>query len=123
MCALSFTCFLFLVAFHVDAEQHDTSRQYLMHLLMPDHPNEGRIFFTVVSEPVHDEEEDCKDVGIAYVDLIQVSRDRLFTCVLSQLLDRFHLSRKSTLCVLEWLSENIGLAPVLGVLEMEIVLK
>ena len=32
----------------------------------------SRIYFTVVSDPVDDEGDDCDDVGIAYVDLIQV---------------------------------------------------
>jgi len=62
--------FNFKKVFHVDEEDHETSRQFLMHLLMPDHPNEGRIFFTVVSDPMDD--NDCEDVGIAYVDLIQL---------------------------------------------------
>ena len=35
ICQSSFT------VFHVD-EKHKISRQYLLHLLMPDHPNEGR---------------------------------------------------------------------------------
>ena len=46
-----------------------------MHLLMPDHPNAGRVFFTVVSDPIDDESLECEDVGIAYVDLIQLMRD------------------------------------------------
>ena len=46
-----------------------------MHLLMPDHPNAGRVFFTVVSDPIDDEALECEDVGIAYVDLIQLMRD------------------------------------------------
>ena len=31
------------LVFHVDEEKHETSRQFLLHLLMPDHPNEGRL--------------------------------------------------------------------------------
>lgn len=31
-----------------------------------------RIFFTVVSDPMDEEDEECEDVGIAYVDLLQV---------------------------------------------------
>ena len=46
-----------------------------MHLLMPDHPNAGRVFFTVVSDPVDDDTAECEDVGIAYVDLIQLLKD------------------------------------------------
>lgn len=67
--------FNFKKVFHIDEGEHLASRQYLMHLLMPDHPNEGRLFFTVVSDPMDDEDEDCDDVGIAYVDLIQMLRD------------------------------------------------
>ena len=46
-----------------------------MHLLMPDHPNAGRVFFTVVTDPVDDEDQECEEVGIAYVDLIQLLKD------------------------------------------------
>ena len=31
-----------------------------------------RIFFTVVSDPMDEDEDDCEDVGIAYLDLLQV---------------------------------------------------
>ena len=31
-----------ITVFHVDEKQNKISRQYLLHLLMPDHPNEGR---------------------------------------------------------------------------------
>ena len=31
-----------------------------------------RLFFTVVSDPMDDENAECEDIGIAYVDLIQV---------------------------------------------------
>jgi len=67
--------FNFKKVFHIGEGDNNPTRQHLMHLLMPDHPNEGRLFFTVVSEPTNGESEECQDVGIAYVDFIQLLRD------------------------------------------------
>ncbi|XP_047133171.1 protein fantom isoform X1 [Hydra vulgaris] len=56
-------------------DENSKSVQHLIHLLMPEHPNEGRLFFTVVSDPAGDSDGDCEDVGIAYVDLVEILRN------------------------------------------------
>ncbi|KAK2146667.1 hypothetical protein LSH36_590g01020 [Paralvinella palmiformis] len=60
--------FNFTKVFHVDYEKNYERRQYLASMLLPDDPEQGRIKFSVVSEP-DDEDEDCEDVGVAYADL------------------------------------------------------
>lgn len=43
---------VFPTVFYVDKEENKISRQFLMHLLMPDHPNEGRYehFYSLTAE-------------------------------------------------------------------------
>ncbi|XP_061566415.1 protein fantom [Cololabis saira] len=53
---------------HVDGSQCTPLRQYLYTMLEGTDPNQGRLKFTVVSEPMDDEEE-CADVGHAFLDL------------------------------------------------------
>lgn len=43
-------------------------RHYLYTMLEGTDPNQGRLKFTVVSEPMKEQEE-CEDVGYAYLDL------------------------------------------------------
>ncbi|XP_078607511.1 protein fantom-like isoform X2 [Branchiostoma floridae x Branchiostoma japonicum] len=57
--------------FHVDAENNELTRDYLISMLLPGDPSQGRIKFTVVNEP-EDEEGECADIGHAYVDLKQI---------------------------------------------------
>ncbi|XP_013398857.1 protein fantom isoform X2 [Lingula anatina] len=65
--------FNFKKVFHVDAQDHYESRQYLASMLLPDDPDEGRIRFTVVSEPPEDDESgECNDVGTAFVSLTEI---------------------------------------------------
>ncbi|CAH1270008.1 RPGRIP1L [Branchiostoma lanceolatum] len=57
--------------FHVDSENNELTRDYLISMLLPGDPSQGRIKFTVVNEP-EDEEGECADIGHAYVDLKQI---------------------------------------------------
>ncbi|KAM9335197.1 protein fantom [Symphorus nematophorus] len=53
---------------YVDGSQSAPLRQYLYTMLEGSDPNQGRLKFTVVSEPMDDDEE-CVDVGHAFLDL------------------------------------------------------
>ncbi|KAG9283555.1 protein fantom-like isoform X3 [Astyanax mexicanus] len=53
---------------HVDSMEAAPLRHYLYTMLEGTDPNSGRLKFTVVSEPLNDEDE-CEDVGQAYLDL------------------------------------------------------
>ncbi|KAI4808740.1 hypothetical protein KUCAC02_000786 [Chaenocephalus aceratus] len=53
---------------YVDGSQSAPLRQYLYTMLEGTDPNQGRLKFTVVSEPMDDEDE-CVDVGHAFLDL------------------------------------------------------
>ncbi|XP_023277539.1 protein fantom-like [Seriola lalandi dorsalis] len=53
---------------YVDSSRSAPLRQYLYTMLEGTDPNQGRLKFTVVSEPMDDDEE-CVDVGHAFLDL------------------------------------------------------
>ncbi|XP_061664289.1 protein fantom isoform X2 [Syngnathoides biaculeatus] len=53
---------------YVDGSLSVPLRQYLYTMLEGTDPNEGRLKFTIVSEPMDDDEE-CADVGYAFLDL------------------------------------------------------
>ncbi|CAJ1086752.1 protein fantom [Xyrichtys novacula] len=53
---------------YVDGSQAAPLRQYLYTMLEGTDPNQGRLKFTVVSEPM-DSDQECVDVGYAYLDL------------------------------------------------------
>ncbi|TNN50495.1 PC-esterase domain-containing protein 1A [Liparis tanakae] len=53
---------------YVDGSQSAPLRQHLYTMLEGTDPNQGRLKFTVVSEPMDDDEE-CVDVGHAFLDL------------------------------------------------------
>ncbi|RXN30525.1 fantom-like isoform X1 [Labeo rohita] len=53
---------------HVDCIEASPLRHYLYTMLEGTDPNQGRLKFTVVSEPMNEQEE-CEDVGYAYLDL------------------------------------------------------
>uniref|UniRef100_UPI003AAC66BA protein fantom n=1 Tax=Centroberyx gerrardi TaxID=166262 RepID=UPI003AAC66BA len=53
---------------YVDGSQSASLRQYLYTMLEGTDPSQGRLRFTVVSEPMDDDEE-CVDVGHAFLDL------------------------------------------------------
>ncbi|XP_056105817.1 protein fantom [Rhinichthys klamathensis goyatoka] len=53
---------------HVDSLEAAPLRHYLYTMLEGTDPNQGRLKFTVVSEPMNEQEE-CEDVGYAHLDL------------------------------------------------------
>ncbi|KAI7792525.1 putative protein fantom, partial [Triplophysa rosa] len=61
----------FMRVIHVDSIDAAPLRHYLYTMLEGTDPNQGRLKFTVVSEPM-DEQEECEDVGVAYLDLRQL---------------------------------------------------
>ncbi|XP_076145080.1 protein fantom isoform X2 [Alosa pseudoharengus] len=58
----------FLRVIYVDSVDSAPLRHYLYTMLEGTDPNKGRLKFTVVSEPLNEQEE-CVDVGYAYLDL------------------------------------------------------
>ncbi|XP_019951035.2 protein fantom isoform X3 [Paralichthys olivaceus] len=76
---------------YVDGSQSAPLRQYLYTMLEGNDPNQGRLKFTVVSEPMDDDEE-CVDVGCASLDL----QELLLTGndVLEQQIDIFSLDEE-----------------------------
>ncbi|XP_076449555.1 protein fantom-like isoform X2 [Babylonia areolata] len=61
----------------VDMEKNYERRQRLAAMLLPDDPDQGRIRFTVVSEPLEDDQDaDCEDVGVAYVSMRDILRTK-----------------------------------------------
>lgn len=67
--------FNFKNVFPVDSEQNEVKRDWLVHTISPDNPDQGRLVFTVVSEPSSVEEGDCVDIAFAVVDLLQIVKD------------------------------------------------
>ncbi|XP_038049511.1 protein fantom-like isoform X2 [Patiria miniata] len=62
--------------FHVDAENNKLQRDYLVSMLHPDDATQGKIRFTVVSEPLEESQDlECEDVGYAYVDVRDMLRE------------------------------------------------
>lgn len=61
---------------HLDGENHAECRRYLSMLLEgSDTPRErARLQFTVVSDPMNEEEDECRDLGYAYLDLQNLLR-------------------------------------------------
>ncbi|KAM9329591.1 X-linked retinitis pigmentosa GTPase regulator-interacting protein 1 [Gastrophryne carolinensis] len=61
---------------HLDGKEHSDRRHFLYMLLEGSDSNGERVRlkFTVVSEPVNEEEEDCHDIGYAYLDLRHLLR-------------------------------------------------
>ncbi|XP_062300982.1 protein fantom [Scomber scombrus] len=60
--------FNFTRVIYVDGSHSASLRQYIYTMLEGSDPNQGRLKFTVVSEPMDDDEE-CVDVGHAFLDL------------------------------------------------------
>ncbi|XP_020602821.1 protein fantom-like isoform X2 [Orbicella faveolata] len=63
--------FNFKKVFHVDAENNQVKRNYLIYMLS----NDPKLVFTVVSDPPEDE-GDCVDVAYASVDFVQILNER-----------------------------------------------
>ncbi|XP_052817311.1 protein fantom-like isoform X2 [Mya arenaria] len=69
--------FNFSNTFHVDFENNYQRRQYLASMLLPTDPDDGRIRFTLVSEPPEDDQDgDCEDVGVACVNVRDILTKR-----------------------------------------------
>ncbi|KAJ8268745.1 hypothetical protein COCON_G00113520 [Conger conger] len=64
--------FNFIRVIHVAGVDAGPLRQYLYTMLEGTDPNQGRLKFTVVSDPMEDEEEECVDISHAYLDLKEV---------------------------------------------------
>lgn len=61
---------------HLNGKEHEDRRHFL-YMLLEGSDTEGervRLKFTVVSDPVNEEDDDCRDVGYAYLDLRHFSR-------------------------------------------------
>ncbi|XP_074644961.1 protein fantom-like [Tubulanus polymorphus] len=61
--------------FCIDAEQYATRVMLLSALARPKRPEEGRIRFTVVSDPL-DNDKECEDIGVAYVNFPDIVASR-----------------------------------------------
>ncbi|XP_035828549.1 protein fantom isoform X2 [Aplysia californica] len=70
--------FNFSKSIPVDMEKHYERRRHLASMLLPNHQDQGRLKFTVVSEPPQteslDESVNCEEVGVAYVNFQQMLR-------------------------------------------------
>ncbi|XP_064198283.1 X-linked retinitis pigmentosa GTPase regulator-interacting protein 1 isoform X1 [Anguilla rostrata] len=64
--------FNFIRVIYVDSAEAAPLRQYLYTMMEGTDPNQGRLKFTVVSEPMDEEEQECVDIGHAYLDLKEV---------------------------------------------------
>uniref|UniRef100_K1QMS1 Protein fantom n=1 Tax=Magallana gigas TaxID=29159 RepID=K1QMS1_MAGGI len=63
----------FTKTFQVDMQKNYERRQYLAAMLLPDDPEQGRIRFTVVSEPPDDDmDAECEDIGVAFVSVKEI---------------------------------------------------
>ncbi|XP_052715363.1 X-linked retinitis pigmentosa GTPase regulator-interacting protein 1-like [Crassostrea angulata] len=64
----------FTKTFQVDMQENYERRQYLAAMLLPDDPEQGRIRFTVVSDPSDDDDMDaeCEDIGVAFVSVKEI---------------------------------------------------
>ncbi|XP_075806460.1 X-linked retinitis pigmentosa GTPase regulator-interacting protein 1 isoform X2 [Microtus pennsylvanicus] len=56
----------------LDPVEQQGRRQFLFAMLHAQDPEEGRLKFTVVSDPLDEEKNECQDVGYAYLELWQV---------------------------------------------------
>ncbi|KAM8960624.1 X-linked retinitis pigmentosa GTPase regulator-interacting protein 1 [Pelodytes ibericus] len=63
--------FHFSKVIYLDGVEHEERRQYLYMLLEGSDASgeRHRLKFTVVSDPINEEQEECRDVGYAYLDL------------------------------------------------------
>ncbi|XP_041594802.1 X-linked retinitis pigmentosa GTPase regulator-interacting protein 1 isoform X2 [Vulpes lagopus] len=64
--------FHFSKVIHLDPLTHATRRQFLRDALSGRGPEQGRLKFTVVSDPLDDEKKECQEVGYAFLELRQV---------------------------------------------------
>lgn len=87
--------FNFSKTFKVDLKHNYERRQYLASMLLPDDPDNGRIRFNVVSEPPEDDQEgDCEDVGVAFVSVIDILKNK--KDVVDQNIDLYDVNDEKT---------------------------
>ncbi|XP_028839633.1 protein fantom isoform X2 [Denticeps clupeoides] len=79
---------------YVDCTESGPLRQYLYTILEGTDPHQGRLKFTVVSEPLNDYEE-CVDVGYAFLDL----KELLGNDVMDREIDKAQFLHEKTLIV------------------------
>ncbi|CAH6779018.1 Rpgrip1 [Phodopus roborovskii] len=64
--------FHFSKVIDLDPVEQQGRRQFLFAMLQAQDPDEGRLKFTVVSDPLDEEKKECQDVGYAYLELWQI---------------------------------------------------
>ncbi|XP_019484283.1 PREDICTED: X-linked retinitis pigmentosa GTPase regulator-interacting protein 1 isoform X10 [Hipposideros armiger] len=64
--------FHFSKVIDLDPLEQRSRRQFLFAMLNRQDPEQGRLKFTVVSDPMDDENEECQEVGYAYLELRQI---------------------------------------------------
>ncbi|XP_074184122.1 X-linked retinitis pigmentosa GTPase regulator-interacting protein 1 isoform X2 [Rhinolophus sinicus] len=64
--------FHFSKVIDLDPLEQKSRRQFLFTVLNGQDPEQGRLKFTVVSDPMDDEKKECEEVGYAYLELRQI---------------------------------------------------
>ncbi|XP_032773714.1 X-linked retinitis pigmentosa GTPase regulator-interacting protein 1 isoform X5 [Rattus rattus] len=64
--------FHFSKVIDLDPVEHQDRRQFLFAMLQAQNSDEGRLKFTVVSDPLDEEKKECQDIGYAYLELWQI---------------------------------------------------
>ncbi|ELV14124.1 X-linked retinitis pigmentosa GTPase regulator-interacting protein 1 [Tupaia chinensis] len=64
--------FHFSKVIDLDPAEHPGRRQYLFAMLNGQDPEQGHLKFTVVSDPMDEEKNECQEVGYAYLELWQI---------------------------------------------------
>ncbi|GAB1298844.1 RPGRIP1 variant-11aa [Apodemus speciosus] len=64
--------FHFSKVIDLDPVAHQSRRRFLFAMLHAQDSDEGRLKFTVVSDPLDEEKKECQDVGYAYLELWQI---------------------------------------------------
>ncbi|XP_028644309.1 X-linked retinitis pigmentosa GTPase regulator-interacting protein 1 isoform X2 [Grammomys surdaster] len=64
--------FHFSKVIDLDPVEQQSRRQFLFAMLHAQDSDEGRLKFTVVSDPLDEEKKECQDIGYAYLELWQI---------------------------------------------------
>ncbi|XP_058285932.1 X-linked retinitis pigmentosa GTPase regulator-interacting protein 1 isoform X2 [Hylobates moloch] len=64
--------FHFSKVIDLDPQEQQGRRQFLFNMLNGQDPDQGRLKFTVVSDPLDEEKKECEEVGYAYLQLWQI---------------------------------------------------
>uniref|UniRef100_A0A2K5RTY6 RPGR interacting protein 1 n=1 Tax=Cebus imitator TaxID=2715852 RepID=A0A2K5RTY6_CEBIM len=68
--------FHFSKVIDLDPQEQQGRRQFLFDMLNEQDPEQGHLKFTVVSDPLDEEEKECEEVGYAYLKLWQILESR-----------------------------------------------